>query len=190
MAGWPDTTGRCTSRTIRCSYEKFYFTPGDLGFLACRRLGAGWDLDLLGPVVPGSGPLDGHGGGRILFYPTAIGWHPEEKPLSGTAQREAWITVQRAHAIANGVFVAAVNRVGLEMPSSGLGSGIEFSGTSFLAGPFGQILAQPRRTRKPSSRWKSTWIASKPLRRGWPFSRDRRIDAYGPLVQRFLDRSP
>ncbi|MGO8747946.1 MAG: carbon-nitrogen hydrolase [Thermoguttaceae bacterium] len=172
-------------------YEKFYFTPGDLGFLAVPtpwgRLGIliCWDQ-----WFPEAARLTAMAGADILLYPTAIGWHPEEKPLLGTAQREAWITVQRAHAIANGVFVAAVNRVGLEMPSSGLGSGIEFWGSSFLAGPFGQILAQAPQDAEAIVTVEVDLDCIEATRRGWPFWRDRRIDAYGPLVQRFLDRSP
>ena len=169
-------------------YEKFYFMPGDLGFVAAStpfgRIGVliCWDQ-----WFPEAARLTAMMGAEILFYPTAIGWHPEEKSILGAEQREAWVTVQRAHAIANGVFVAAVNRVGLEMPSSGGGSGIEFWGSSFVAGPFGEILAQAPADAESVVVVEVDRDRIEATRRGWPFSRDRRTDAYRPILHRFLD---
>jgi N-carbamoylputrescine amidase len=129
-------------------------------------------------------------GADVLLYPTAIGWHPEEKALLGTDQREAWITIQRAHAIANGVYVAAVNRVGLEMPNQGGGTGIEFWGSSFVAGPFGQVLTQAPTDAEAVLVAEIDPARIEATRRGWPFFRDRRIDAFGPLVERWRDPRP
>ncbi|MGC8989510.1 MAG: nitrilase-related carbon-nitrogen hydrolase, partial [Verrucomicrobiia bacterium] len=122
-------------------------------------------------------------GAQVLFYPTAIGWHPAERAKSGTAQLEAWETIQRAHAIANGIPVAAINRVGLENPVGG--DGIEFWGSSFIAGPFGEVLAEA------SDSDEETLIATvdlesiETIRTHWPFLRDRRVDAYNGLVRRW-----
>jgi len=124
-------------------------------------------------------------GADIIFYPTAIGWHPQEKAANGAAQRDAWRTVQRGHAIANGLYVAAVNRVGLETPAGP--PGLEFWGGSFLADPFGVVLAEASVDRE------ETLIATvdpariEEVRQGWPFLRDRRIDAYAGIERRFLD---
>jgi N-carbamoylputrescine amidase len=168
-------------------FEKYYFTPGDLGFRSFDTKYA-----RVAPLVcwdqwyPEAARLAALRGAAILFYPTAIGWHPREKSAKGAAQREAWRTIQRGHAIASGVFVAAVNRVGLERPDGG-GPGIEFWGSSFLCDPFGTVLAEAAADRE------ETLIATVDLakieetRRGWPFLRDRRIDAYGGITQRFLD---
>jgi N-carbamoylputrescine amidase len=169
-------------------YEKFYFTPGDLGFQAfdthAGRIGTliCWDQ-----WYPEGARLTALQGAMVLFYPTAIGWHPAEKTEYGVQQRQAWQLVQRGHAVANGVYVAAVNRVGHE-PSPTGGAGLEFWGTSFLCDPQGQIIAEA------STDKEETLIAEvdpqriEDIRRGWPFLRDRRIDAYGDITKRYIDR--
>jgi N-carbamoylputrescine amidase len=169
-------------------YEKYYFTPGDLGF---RSFAAGQTR--IGTLVcwdqwyPEAARLTALQGAEVLFYPTAIGWHPWEKAEFGAAQADAWQTIQRAHAIANGVYVAAVNRVGHEGPADG---GLEFWGGSFVADPFGRVIA------KASADQEEVLIATcdsallEDTRRNWPFLRDRRIDAYGPITHRFLDTTP
>jgi len=166
-------------------YEKFYFTPGDLGFrgFATPHARVGvlvcWDQ-----WYPEAARLTALAGAEILFYPTAIGWHPSEKARHGAAQLDAWRTIQRAHAIANGVFVAAVNRVGFEGPPE---QGLEFWGSSFVAGPFGQVIAEA------SSGGEETLLAEcdlaqiEEVRRNWPFLRDRRIDAYAAIASRWLE---
>jgi N-carbamoylputrescine amidase len=166
-------------------YEKYYFTPGDLGFqvfdTSCARVGTlvCWDQ-----WYPEAARLTALKGAEILFYPTAIGWHPAEKARFGADQASAWETMQRAHAIANGVYVAAVNRTGHEGPTDG---GLEFWGKSFVADPFGRIIV------KASDHAEEVLIAKcdprlqEETRRNWPFLRDRRIDTYGPITERFLD---
>jgi N-carbamoylputrescine amidase len=169
-------------------YEKFYFAPGDLGFAAFDmpfgRIGVliCWDQ-----WYPEAARVAALRGASILFYPTAIGWHEREKDALGAQQREAWRTVQRAHAIANGVYVAAVNRVGRERPASDAG-GIEFWGSSFLCDPFGVVLAEAPADREETLYGEVDPGRIEEVRRGWPFLRDRRIDAYGGLLERFLDR--
>jgi N-carbamoylputrescine amidase len=166
-------------------YEKYYFTPGDLGFQAfdtsCARVGTlvCWDQ-----WYPEAARLTALKGADILFYPTAIGWHPAEKTEFGAAQSSAWEIMQRAHAIANGVYVAAVNRVGHEGPSSG---GLEFWGNSFLADPFGRIIARAGESSEEILIGVCDPRLQEETRRNWPFLRDRRIDAYGPITARFLD---
>jgi N-carbamoylputrescine amidase len=125
-------------------------------------------------------------GANILFYPTAIGWHPHEKEQYGTAQRSAWQTIQRSHAIANGVYVAAVNRVGHEK-TSGTGAGIEFWGSSFLCDPFGVVIAECSTDREEVLIGEVDLARIEDVRRNWPFLRDRRIDAYAGIERRFLD---
>jgi N-carbamoylputrescine amidase len=170
-------------------YEKFYFTPGDLGFRAfdtsVGRIGTliCWDQ-----WYPEGARLTAMRGASILFYPTAIGWHPHEKELHGTDQREAWRTIQRSHAIANGVYVAAVNRVGHEKPSDG-GAGIEFWGSSFLCDPFGVVIAEGSPDGEEVLIGEVDAARIEDVRRNWPFLRDRRIDAYGGIEQRFLDEN-
>ena len=162
-------------------YEKYYFTPGDVGFRSFEtghgKVGAlvCWDQ-----WFPEAARLTALHGAEILCYPTAIGWHPKEKDEFGAAQYDAWQTIQRSHAIANGVFVVAVNRVGLE-------GNLEFWGGSFVADPFGRILAKASHDQEevlvvPCDR---ALIAD--TRRNWPFLRDRRIDAYDGLLKRYLD---
>jgi N-carbamoylputrescine amidase len=194
-----------------CYYEKFYFTPGDLGFRAFdtrfARIGTliCWDQ-----WYPEAARLTALQGATILFYPTAIGWHPHEKETHGPAQREAWRTIQRAHAIANGVYVAAVNRVGHEAnkgvrslfpenkssytPNGGkikapdpFISGIVFWGTSFLCDPFGAILAEASTDEEETLIGEVDLARIEETRRAWPFLRDRRIDAYADITRRFLD---
>ena len=168
-------------------YEKFYFTPGDLGFRAfdtsVGRIGAliCWDQ-----WYPEGARLTALRGASVLFYPTAIGWHPHEKELYGSAQRDAWRTIQRSHAIANGVYVAAVNRVGHEKPIEG-GAGIEFWGSSFLCDPFGVLMAEGSLDKEEVLIGEVDLARIEDVRRNWPFLRDRRIDAYGGIEQRFLD---
>jgi N-carbamoylputrescine amidase len=162
-------------------YEKYYFTPGDVGFksfaTAAGRIGAlvCWDQ-----WFPEAARLTALTGAEILVYPTAIGWHPREKAEFGAAQYDAWQTIQRSHAIANGVFVAAVNRVGLE-------GGLEFWGGSFVADPFGRVLARASHDREEILLVPCDRRLIGETRRNWPFLRDRRIDAYDGLLKRFLD---
>ena len=192
-------------------YEKFYFTPGDLGFVSVKTPEAS-----VGPLIcwdqwyPEAARLTALSGAELLFYPTAIGWLPQDKPVYGKDQLAAWQTVQRSHAITNGVFVVVCNRVGVEHAPSpdaphgagGAGAGghgavaqaaekaapsIEFWGHSFIADPYGRIIAE-------AGEGEDVLVADCDLklieqaRRGWPFLRDRRIEAYGGIQQRFLDR--
>ncbi len=168
-------------------YEKFYFTPGDLGFRAFDTVvGRVGTLICWDQWYPEGARLTALRGAAVLFYPTAIGWHPHEKQQHGAAQRDAWQTVQRSHAIANGVYVAAVNRVGHEMPSAG-GAGIEFWGTSFLADPFGVVVAEASTFKEEILLGEVDLNRIEEVRRNWPFLRDRRIDAYAGIDRRFLD---
>ena len=166
-------------------YEKFYFTPGDLGFKAFDteygRMGAlvCWDQ-----WYPEGARLTALQGANILFYPTAIGWHPDEKAEFGVVQHDAWRTIQRAHAIANGVWVAVVNRVGYEGPAE---RGIEFWGGSFIADPFGQVVAEASHDQEEILIAEIDPRRAEDVRRNWPFLRDRRIDAYAPILKRLLD---
>jgi len=168
-------------------YEKFYFTPGDLGFRAFEtqagRIGTliCWDQ-----WYPEAARLTALLGASVLFYPTAIGWHPDEKAACGADQREAWRTVQRGHAIANGVYVAVVNRVGHERPPGG-GQGIEFWGSSFLSDPQGIVVAEAAADKEGVLVGEVNLERIEEVRRHWPFLRDRRIDAYAGLDRRFLD---
>jgi N-carbamoylputrescine amidase len=166
-------------------YEKFYFTPGDLGFRAWQTRYAKigvlvcWDQ-----WYPEAARLTALQGAQILFYPTAIGWHPREKVKYGQLQHSAWETIQRGHAVANGCYVAVTNRIGREKL---VGDGLEFWGQSFVAGTSGEILA------KAGSRKEEVLVVPLDLARvdvtrtHWPFLRDRRIDAYGDLTRRFVD---
>lgn len=170
-------------------YEKFYFAPGDLGFpafdLGPARIGAlvCWDQ-----WYPEAARLAVLRGAVVLFYPTAIGWHPREKAQHGEVQRDAWRTVQRAHAIANGVYVAAVNRVGHEIPRGG-GDGIEFWGSSFLCDPLGVVVAEASATEEAVLIGEVRLDRIEEVRRNWPFLRDRRTDAYAGLDRRLLDEA-
>ena len=175
-------------------YEKFYFTPGDLGFKAFDTpVGKIGTLVCWDQWYPEGARLTALKGANLLFYPTAIGWHPAEKAEFGQAQYEAWQTIQRAHAIANGVYVAAVNRVGLEhgdvLGNRVDGPGLEFWGGSFLADPFGRVIAKAAHDKEEILLGEIDLHLLEDTRRNWPFLRDRRIDAYAPIVHRFLDTS-
>lgn len=168
-------------------YEKFYFTPGDLGFRTFptrqSRLGVliCWDQ-----WYPEAARLTAMQGADVLFYPTAIGWHPEEKAEYGRAQHDAWELAQRAHAVANGCFVVAVNRTGFE-PDPASDGGIEFWGQSFVAAPDGTLIARAPADEEAVLVVDLDLDQMDRVRTGWPFFRDRRIDAYGDLTRRFLD---
>jgi N-carbamoylputrescine amidase len=168
-------------------YEKFYFTPGDLGFPAFdTRAGRIGTLICWDQWYPEGARLTTLAGASVLFCPTAIGWHPREKREHGERQRDAWRIVQRGHAVANGVYLAAVNRVGHEIPAGG-GDGIEFWGSSFLCGPQGEILAGATADREEILFAEVDLARIEEVRRNWPFLRDRRIDAYGGITSRLLD---
>jgi len=171
-------------------YEKFYFTPGDLGFRAFdTRAGSIGTLICWDQWYPEGARLTALAGASVLFYPTAIGWHPREKREQGELQRDAWRTVQRGHAVANGVYVAAVNRVGHEIPAGG-GDGIEFWGSSFLCDPQGAVLVEASADREEILFAEVDPARIEEVRRNWPFLRDRRIDAYGGITSRVLDGEP
>ena len=173
-------------------YEKFYFTPGDLGFqafdTAAGRVGTlvCWDQ-----WYPEGARLTALQGAHVLFYPTAIGWHPAEKAEFGEAQHDAWRTMQRAHAIANGVYVAVVNRVGHETGdirgNAAPGAGLEFWGCSFLCDPFGRVIAEASHDQEETLLGEVDLRALEEVRRNWPFLRDRRIDSYAPITNRMID---
>jgi N-carbamoylputrescine amidase len=173
-------------------YEKFYFTPGDLGFRALNT-----NVGKIGTLVcwdqwyPEGARLTALQGANVLFYPTAIGWHPAEKEEWGEAQHDAWRTIQRAHAIANGVYVAVVNRVGHETGNVRgneiKGPGLDFWGGSFLADPFGRVIAEGSHDKEEVLIGEIDLHKMEEIRRNWPFLRDRRIDSYAPITQRFID---
>jgi N-carbamoylputrescine amidase len=173
-------------------YEKFYFTPGDLGFRAfdtvAGRLGTlvCWDQ-----WYPEGARLTALQGAVVLFYPTAIGWHPAEKEQFGASQHDAWRTIQRAHAIANGVYVAVVNRVGHEngdiRGNAAPGAGLEFWGGSFLCDPFGRVIAEASHDKEEILVGEVDVKSMEDTRRNWPFLRDRRIDSYAPITSRMID---
>ena len=173
-------------------YEKFYFTPGDLGFRAfdtvAGRLGTlvCWDQ-----WYPEGARLTALQGAVVLFYPTAIGWHPAEKEQFGASQHDAWRTIQRAHAIANGVYVAVVNRVGHEngdiRGNAAPGAGLEFWGGSFLCDPFGRVIAEASPDKEEILVGEVDVKSMEDTRRNWPFLRDRRIDSYAPITSRMID---
>ena len=169
-------------------YEKFYFTPGDIGFEPIQT-----SVGKLGVLVcwdqwyPEAARLMALRGAEILIYPTAIGWESSDTPEEQERQRQAWITVQRGHAIANGLPVVAVNRVGHEPDPSGQTNGILFWGSSFVAGPQGEFIHQSPSDRQENAIVEMDLGRSENVRRWWPFLRDRRIDAYGGLTSRFLD---
>jgi N-carbamoylputrescine amidase len=168
-------------------YEKFYFAPGDLGFpnfdTAYGRIGVQicWDQ-----WYPEGSRLTALQGAQVIFYPTSIGWHPREKEQFGAAQLDAWRTIQRAHAIANGVYVAVVNRVGYEGKPEKGDTGLEFWGNSFVADPFGCILSEASNDKEEILIVECDPAQSEETRRNWPFLRDRRIDAYQPILNRWL----
>jgi N-carbamoylputrescine amidase len=169
-------------------YEKFYFTPGDLGFRAWQtRYGKIGVLICWDQWYPEAARLTALRGAQILFYPTAIGWHPAEKKKYGRQQHQAWETIQRSHAVANGCYVAATNRVGHEVLDVLGGDGIEFWGQSFVAGTSGEILAKASANEEETLIVPVDLAAVDTTRTHWPFLRDRRIDAYGDLARRFVD---
>jgi N-carbamoylputrescine amidase len=171
-------------------YEKYYFTPGDLGFQAFdTAVGRIATLICWDQWYPEGARLAALKGAVIAFYPTAIGWHPHEKKEHGTAQRDAWRTVQRGHAIANGMYVAAANRVGHERPEPGA-PGIEFWGSSFIADPQGVLIAEASIDREEILVGTVDLERLEDVRRNWPFLRDRRVDAYQGLDRRFLASEP
>jgi N-carbamoylputrescine amidase len=173
-------------------YEKFYFTPGDLGFKAFDTgVGRVGTLVCWDQWYPEGARLTALQGANLLFYPTAIGWHPAEKAEFGVAQHDAWKTIQRAHAIANGVYVAVVNRVGREngdiRGNAAPGAGLEFWGGSFLCDPFGRVIAEASHDREEILIGEIDLKALEDTRRNWPFLRDRRIDSYGAITKRLID---
>ena len=173
-------------------YEKFYFTPGDLGFKAFdTQVGRVGTLVCWDQWYPEGARLTALQGAQVLFYPTAIGWHPDEKEQFGQTQYDAWQTIQRAHAIANGVYVAVVNRVGFEegdvRGNKASGKGLEFWGGSFFADPFGRLVAVASHDKEEILIGDVDLRALEDIRRNWPFLRDRRIDAYAPITSRLID---
>lgn len=169
-------------------YEKFYFTPGDLGFRPIST-----SLGMLGVLVcwdqwfPEAARLMAMQGAELLIYPTAIGYESSDSPEEQLRQREAWTTVQRGHAVANGIPVITVNRVGYEPDPSGQTNGIQFWGSSFIAGPQGELLFTASDTEEQSNIINLDMEHSEQVRRWWPFMRDRRIDEYGEIVKRYID---
>jgi len=169
-------------------YEKFYFAPGDLGFQAWpTRFGKIGVLICWDQWYPEAARLTAMQGAEILFYPTAIGWHPREKAQNGVKQHGAWETIQRAHAVANGCYVAAVNRIGHEVLAGVGGEGIEFWGQSFVAGTSGEILAKAGASAEAVLIVPVDLAELDATRTHWPFFRDRRIDAYGEITRRWGD---
>lgn len=168
-------------------YEKFYFTPGDLGFKSNQT-----DKGKIGVLIcwdqwyPEAARLTALKGAEVLFYPTAIGWHPKEKAQYGENQFGAWMNVMKGHAVANGVYVAAANRIGLEkhLPDT---DGLEFWGASFIAGPQGEILAQASHDKEEILIAEVDLDLQENVRQNWPFFRDRRIDAFGDITKRAID---
>ncbi|HEY8160079.1 MAG TPA: carbon-nitrogen hydrolase [Methylobacter sp.] len=170
-------------------YEKYYFTPGDLGFKPIET-----SIGKLGVLVcwdqwyPEGARLMALAGADMLIYPTAIGWDPEDTPAEQQRQLDAWITIQRAHAVANGIPVIACNRIGFEQaPNSTTGTGINFWGNSFIAGPQGEFLASANDSETKLLSCTIDRARSERVRQVWPFLRDRRIDEYGDLTKRFID---
>jgi N-carbamoylputrescine amidase len=170
-------------------YEKFYFAPGDLGFpnfdTRYGRIAVQicWDQ-----WYPEGSRAVALGGAQVIFYPTSIGWHRKEKADLGRAQLDAWKTIQRGHAIANGVYVAVVNRVGFEGNPAHGDPGIEFWGNSFVADPFGQVMAEASNDAEQVLVVECDPAKSEDTRRNWPFFRDRRVDAYEPILNRWLGK--
>jgi len=166
-------------------FEKFYFTPGDLGVRVFpTRYARVAPLICWDQWFPEGARMAAMAGADVLLYPTAIGWNAEDRHTVGPSQRDAWRTIQRAHAIANGVFVAVVNRVGHEGPPDG---GLEFWGGSFVSDPFGVVTVEASSDREETIFADCDTRRIEETRRSWPFLRDRRIDAYGPILQRVID---
>jgi N-carbamoylputrescine amidase len=170
-------------------YEKYYFTPGDLGFKTfSTKIGKIGALICWDQWYPEGARITALSGATILFYPTAIGWHPSEKEKYGEAQMDSWKTIQRAHAIANGVYVASVNRTGFEQPVE-TQAGIDFWGSSFICDPQGVILAQASSDKEEIIMAEVDLKHLETVRKNWPFLRDRRIDAYNDISKRFIDEN-
>jgi N-carbamoylputrescine amidase len=168
-------------------YEKFYFTPGDIGFKAFpTQKGKIGTLICWDQWYPEAARLTALQGADVLFYPTAIGWHPLEKEQYGENQHGAWMNVMKGHAVANGVYVAAANRIGLEQYIEGT-AGIQFWGSSFIAGPQGEILAQASHDKEEILIAEVDLDLQENVRQNWPFFRDRRIDAFGDITKRAID---
>jgi len=168
-------------------YEKFYFTPGDLGFKAFpTQKGKIGTLICWDQWYPEAARLTALQGADVLFYPTAIGWHPLEKEQYGENQHGAWMNVMKGHAVANGVYVAAANRIGLEQYIEGT-AGIQFWGSSFIAGPQGEILAQASHDKEEILIAEVDLELQENVRQNWPFFRDRRVDAFGDITKRAID---
>jgi N-carbamoylputrescine amidase len=168
-------------------YEKFYFTPGDLGFInSPTKKGNIGTLICWDQWYPEAARLTALKGSEVLFYPTAIGWHPQEKEQYGVNQYNAWMNVMKGHAVANGIYVAAANRIGLEkyLPDT---AGIQFWGASFIAGPQGEILAQASHDKEEILIAEVDLDLQENVRQNWPFFRDRRIDAFGDITKRAID---
>ncbi len=168
-------------------YEKYYFAPGDVGFRTFKtRFGKIGTLICWDQWYPEGARLTALRGAEVLFYPTAIGWHPKEKERYGKAQKESWITIQRSHAVANGVYVASANRIGFEKPVPEQ-DGIIFWGSSFICDPQGVVLSQASEDKEEILLAEVNLDHIENIRRNWPFLRDRRIDAYDGIAKRFLD---
>ena len=169
-------------------YEKFYFTPGDLGFEPIQT-----SVGKLGVLVcwdqwyPEAARLMAMAGAELLIYPTAIGWESTDTDAEKTRQTEAWITVQRGHAIANGLHVVSCNRVGYEADPSGITNGIQFWGSSFVAGPQGEVISKATKDKEENILLDIDLNRTEEVRRMWPFFRDRRIDAFGDITKRWLE---
>lgn len=168
-------------------YEKYYFTPGDLGFKSFKtKFGTVGTLICWDQWYPEGARITSLKGAEVLFFPTAIGWHPAEKERYGAAQQDSWITIQRSHAIANGVYVASANRIGLEKTVPGT-KGIQFWGSSFICDPQGVFIAKASEDKEEILLAEVDLKHLETIRRNWPFLRDRRIDAYGDITKRYLD---
>lgn len=168
-------------------YEKFYFTPGDLGFKNNKtKKGNIGTLICWDQWYPEAARITALKGSEVLFYPTAIGWHPQEKEQYGTNQYGAWMNVMKGHAVANGIYVAAANRIGLEkyLPNT---KGIEFWGASFISGPQGEILAMASHDQEEILLAEVDLALQENVRQNWPFFRDRRVDAFGEITKRAID---
>jgi N-carbamoylputrescine amidase len=169
-------------------YEKFYFTPGDLGFLNFDTMYASVGVQICWDQwYPEGSRLTAMKGAQVIFYPTSIGWHPHEKGEVGAAQLDSWKTIQRAHAVANGIYVAVVNRVGYEGKPEKGDAGLEFWGNSFVADPSGQVMAEAAQDKEEILVVECDPGKSEDTRRNWPFFRDRRIDAFAGILERWSD---
>lgn len=168
-------------------YEKYYFAPGDVGFKTFNtKFGKVGTLICWDQWYPEGARITALNGATVLFYPTAIGWHPSEKEKYGEVQKDSWITIQRAHAIANGVYAVSINRQGFEKPVESQ-EGIEFWGSSFICDPQGVILSQASENKEEIIMAEVNLEHLETIRRNWPFLRDRRIDSYGDILKRFID---